>query len=296
MSLLNTLRFITSHPLNQKRKLRSVLQFAKWQVGSRLVPGAVVFEWMNGARFLVRTGETGLTGNIYTGLHEFADMTFLLHALREDELFLDVGANVGSYSVLASAVIGARTYAFEPVPQTHSKLVDNLRLNHIEDRVIHPNIGIGEKAGSLVFTTDADTMNHVLANDESSRNTVNVQMATLDSMLDEESPSMLKIDVEGFESAVLRGAEKTLSKDSLLSVIMELNGSGDRYGCDENSILEMMLDHGFKTYSYDPLQRSLVDLEGKNLAEGNTLFVRHKSLVMKRLKNAPHFRVNGVSI
>ena len=108
MSFFNTLKFITSHPLNRGRKLMSLLQFAKWQVGSRIVPGAVVFDWVNGSKFLVKPGETGLTGNIYTGLHEFADMAFLLHVLREDDLFIDVGANVGSYSILACAAIGAR--------------------------------------------------------------------------------------------------------------------------------------------------------------------------------------------
>ena len=79
MSLLNTVKFITTHPLNRGHKLKSSSRFAKWQIGSRLVSGAIVYDWVNGSKFLVKTGETGLTGNIYTGLHEFADMAFLLH-------------------------------------------------------------------------------------------------------------------------------------------------------------------------------------------------------------------------
>jgi FkbM family methyltransferase len=294
MSLFNTLKFISSHPLNRGRRLMSLLQFAKWQAGSRIVPGAVVFDWVNGSKFLVKPGETGLTGNIYTGLHEFADMAFLLHVLREDDLFIDVGANVGSYSILACAAIGARGYAFEPVPQTHSRLVDNLRLNHIEERVKHPNIGIGDEAGSLIFTADGDTVNHALAAGESSQNTVNVEMATLDSILADESPSLIKIDVEGFETPALKGAEMTLSKDSLHSVIMELNGSGDRYGFDEMLIMEMMFDHGFATYSYDPMQRTLINLAGKNLVSGNTLFIKNRDYVLARLEGAPKVLVNGV--
>jgi hypothetical protein len=120
MSLLNTLKFITHHPLNRERKLKSIVRFAKWQVGSRLVPGAVVHDWINGSKFLVKNGETGLTGNIYTGLHEFPDMGFLLHVLRGEDLFVDVGANVGSYTILACSVVGARGFAFEPVPSTYS--------------------------------------------------------------------------------------------------------------------------------------------------------------------------------
>ncbi len=295
MSLYTTLRFITSHPLNREHKHRALLRYAKWQIGSRIVPGAVVFDWINGSRFLVRAGETGLTGNVYTGLHEFNEMAFLLHVLREDDVFVDVGANVGSYSILACSVVGARAYAFEPIPQTHSRLVDNLRLNRIEDRVICPNIGIGAKAGSFVFTADGDTVNHVLADGESNRNSVKVAMATLDSILAQQSPALIKIDVEGFEMPVLKGAEATLSKDSLHAVIMELNGSGDRYGFDENHILEMMLGYGFKTYAYDPFRRTLISLEGKNVTEGNTLFIKTQSYVADRIKNAPRFSVNGVS-
>lgn len=81
MSLINLLKFITRHPLNREHKLGSIIRFAKWQFGSRLVPGTVVFDWINGSKILVKTGETGLTGNIYTGLHEFPDMGFLLHFL-----------------------------------------------------------------------------------------------------------------------------------------------------------------------------------------------------------------------
>lgn len=118
MWLFNTIKFIINHPLNQENKLGAIIQFARWQVGSRLVPGAIIYDWVNGSRFLVKNGETGLTGNIYTGLHEFQDMAFLLHFLRSEDLFVDVGANVGSYTILACSAIGARGIAFEPVPST----------------------------------------------------------------------------------------------------------------------------------------------------------------------------------
>lgn len=107
MSLLTIIKFITHHPLNRGHKLRAIIRFVKWQIGSRLVNGSIVYDWVNGAKFLVKTGETGLTGNIYTGLHEFQDMGFLLHFLRPEDLFVDIGANVGSYTILACAAVGA---------------------------------------------------------------------------------------------------------------------------------------------------------------------------------------------
>jgi hypothetical protein len=148
MLIINTLAFITSHPLNRQHKLKALARFAQWQVSSRLAPGAIAYEWVNGSRFLVRRGETGLTGNIYAGLHEFPDMAYLLHVLRPEDLFVDVGANVGSYTILACSAVGARGYAFEPIPSTHSRLVENLRLNCLEQKVRHPNVGLATNVGN----------------------------------------------------------------------------------------------------------------------------------------------------
>ncbi len=293
MSLLKTLKFITDHPINRDQKLSSVVRFAKWQVGSRLVPGPVVYEWINGSKFLVRTGETGLTGNIYTGLHEFPDMGFLLHVLRSEDLFVDVGANVGSYTILACSAIGARGVAYEPVPSTYKRLVENMRLNHLDETVVTINKGVGAQLGNIAFTDDRDTINHALATDEQCTNTVSVELTTLDASLQDESPSLVKIDVEGYETPVLQGAQETLKKHTLHSVIMELNGSGSRYGYDETQIVELMFDYGFKTYSYNPLDRTITNLEGKNPSSGNTLFIRDKYMVEERLRNAPKIFING---
>jgi len=293
MSLLSTIKFITNHPLNRDRKLSSISRFAKWQIGSRLVPGAIVYDWINGSKFLVKTGETGLTGNIYTGLHEFPDMGFLLHVLRGEDLFIDVGANVGSYTILACSAVGARGIAFEPVPSTYKRLVENMRLNHLDEKVKCVNKGVGAQEGSIAFTSDSDTTNHALASGEQCENIVNVEVITLDTVLNDESPSLAKIDVEGYETPVLEGAQETLKKKTLHSVIMELNGSGNRYGYDESQILELMFDYGFKTYSYNPLDRTLINLEGKNLNSGNTLFIRNKHLVEERLRGAAKILIHG---
>ncbi len=56
-------------------------------------------------------------------------MSFVLHFLRNTDLFIDVGANLGAYSILASSVSGARTIAFEPVPHTFQLLKNNIALN-----------------------------------------------------------------------------------------------------------------------------------------------------------------------
>jgi FkbM family methyltransferase len=295
MNLFSVFKFITNHPVNQDQKLDSLIRFVKWQISSRLAPGVIVYEWINGSRFLVRNGETGLTGNIYTGLHEFADMGYLLHVLRAEDNFYDVGANVGSYTILACSAVGAIGYAFEPIPSTYARLVENIRLNNIEDRVYFFNLGLAQHEGTIHFTSDLDTVNHVVAEKEKSPDSIEVKVTTLDLATIGISPSLIKIDVEGYETPVLEGALQTLMNNNLHSVIIELNGSGVRYGFDESRILSMMFDIGFKTFSYDPLTRQLINLHHKNHGTGNTLFIRNESLVRERIRSAPKFSVLGRS-
>ena len=296
MKIFNIINFIIQHPLNKKNPLKAIMRFVKWQICSRLHNGYIIFDWVNGSRFMVKSGETGLTGNIYAGLHEFPDMSYLLHVLRTDDLFVDVGANLGSYTILACAALDAKGCAFEPVPETFSRLNDNIRLNQIEDKVTCYQMGVGRRKGSIEFTSNHDTTNHALADGESCENTVVVNISTLNDILKDESPTLIKIDTEGFETEVLEGALEILKKPSLHSVIMELNESGGRYGFDETRILEIMTSHGFKTYSYDPFNRKLNKLAGKNLNSGNTIFIRDEDAVLEKLKTSPNILINGYKL
>lgn len=138
-------------------------------------------------------------------------------------------------------------------------------------------------------------MNHVIADDEITKNKIIVNVSTLDEEL-KDPPFLMKIDVEGYETPALEGAENTLKNEELCAVIMEVNGSGNRYGYNESKILSMMSDYGFSTYSYKPFERELINLEGKNLTEGNTIFIRDMDRILERIKAAPKIEVHGVLI
>ncbi|TNE48741.1 MAG: FkbM family methyltransferase [Deltaproteobacteria bacterium] len=299
MSLLHTLRFMMNHPLNQKQKSQALLRYLRWQLGSRLISGEVAYPWIAGAKFLLQPGETGLTGNIYNGLHEYSHMAYVLHTMNPDALFVDVGANVGSYTLLACAVRKARGYAFEPVPQTYERLMANLHLNNLAERVTAMNLGLSDEEGELAFVVDENCTNHVLRPTEEAANVTRVNVRTMDDVLQKESPSLLKVDVEGFETPVIHGALKTLQKESLHSVIMELGGAGNQYGYDEDELLKHMLSLGFRTYEYDPMTRSLTDLNhqafGEKSINDNILLIRDLDKVKQLLATTPPVELNGLS-
>jgi len=158
-------------------------------------------------------------------------------------------------------------------------------------------VGVGSKKGTLKFTNALDTTNHVIDGEEAIKTSVcEVNVDTLDSVVAAVDPVLIKIDVEGFETEVIAGAKDVLSKTSLLAVIMELNGSGQRYHHDEDEVYKRMIEYGFSSYNYDPYQRSLKELNGKNHGAGNTLFVRDVAAVRERLQTAPAFTVMGDSL
>ena len=287
MPLLSTLAFIANHPLSRGRKVRALADYFKWKIGCRLVPGQVIYDWINGSRIIVRRGETGVTGNLYCSLHDFADMAYLLHTLSPEDLFVDAGANVGSYTVLACAAKRAMGICFEPVPSTFERLMDNIRINNLCDRVIAKNIGLSDREGDLVFTAGEDTTNHIVAGDELASNVVRVKVLPLDAILGGATPSLLKIDVEGYEMAVLEGARQTLGNQRLHSVIMELNGSGRRYGFKDGEIVAYMDSLGFSTFRYEPFSRELTSIAAQDCLSGNTLFIRDAHEMQARLKQAP---------
>jgi FkbM family methyltransferase len=290
------LRLIANHPLNSAHKLASLRRFFTWQISSRLAPGPIAVTFVNNSMLLVEPGMTGATGNVYTGLHEFEEMAFVLHLLRGQDTFVDVGANIGSYTVLASAVIGAKSISFEPISATYEHLVRNIRLNGIEQNVLAENIGIGSASGELRFTAKLDTVNHVLGEDEDFDDANTVLVKTLDEALEHIWPTLIKIDVEGFETSVVEGAANILHRESLLAVVMELNGSGERYGYDETALHERMLQYGFRPFAYLPFIRTLTALIGTNSHSGNTIYIRDFAEVQRRLTSASPFTVNGRSI
>lgn len=287
MQSLNLFRYVWSHPLNRGQRVAAIKRVLAWQIACRLMEGPIGFRFVEDAKLFAKRGETGATGNWYCGLHEIEEMAFVLHVLRPGEHFLDVGANIGSYTVLAAAGAKARVTAVEPIPETFEKLQLNVALNRLDSRVRTCLLGLSDQNGILRFSAALDTVNHVLAVDENIPS-VDVSVSRLDDLVGEDCPHVIKIDVEGHEFAVLKGAAITLADHRLMAVVMETNGSGQRFGRSNKDLFDVMRDYGFTPCRYDPFNRRL---DSVKKGSANTLFVRKAAEVSERLKSAPRFRV-----
>jgi len=144
----------------------------------------------------------------------------------------------------------------------------------------------------LKFTSNLNTENHVVFNNSCDRDTniIDVPVRKLDGLIPECDPLLIKIDVEGFELQVLKGADKTLKSKSLLVVIMETFAKSDldKYLCE----------YGFKPYTYNPFNKELSVFNGKSkkVFHDNTLYIKNIEKVNERIKSSPKFLINGKKI
>ena len=279
-AIARTGKFFAAHPITRAAPSQAWGRWLLWQVRSRL-QREVVVKWIEGQRLAVRREMTGATGNIYTGLHEFDGMMLPLHFLRSEDLFLDVGANIGSFTVLASGVVGATTWAFEPDPHTALALNRNIELNGLTNRVVVHQTALGDDDGTIAFTRGLDTTNHVATVADPDDQIV--MQRRLDSIIGNHRPIMIKVDVEGHEDAFIRGAAQTIQKCELK--VLELESYGEQS-------LAFLKNSGFERVFYDPRGRALVfaPIEGSH---SNAIFVRDRDFVSARLRDAKKINVFG---
>ena len=286
--------YVLRAPLNRGHGAAALLRVARWQLSSRLAPGDLVVPFVGDTVLIGRPSLTGMTLNVYCGLAETDEMGFALHLLREDDLFVDVGANVGVYSVLAGGACGARTIACEPIGQALRDLRRNVALNDLGNRVEIRNCAVGAAPGTVRMTDDSDTMNRVV--EGASGGGVDVPVMTLDAILDGRTPTLIKIDVEGYEEQVLAGAEATLRASSLRAVTLEAGPFDADGGARRRRLCASMKAFGFEPAEYDAVGRRLTPMRDVDRRGDDIVFVRDLAALQAILTAAPRRNILNTTI
>lgn len=280
---LISLKATINHPLNRKKRVRAMFTFLFWQIRLRVLKQKRIFAWLFDAKFYYDLFDFGVLGNLWSGLDEFESMSFLINVMREDDLLIDIGSNSGIYTILSSKVIGSKTFAYEPNKKCFKKLTKNVSLNSIQEKVTAKRIAISHSSGERYFSKNLDTLGRFSDKEEGIESEV-VQVSSLD----EESKSFpdknlfIKIDVEGFETEVILGAENLLSKQNCICLIIELCGNGENFGFSEKKLYRDIIKKGFVPINYDPFERALKKNESFDF-NGNQIFIKNEDVILKRL-------------
>ncbi len=184
---------------------------------------------------------------------------------------LDIGANLGLFSLAMAKAGFSEIHSFEPIPATHSKLLENIKLNpDLAKRILPKCLGVGAKRGNVKFVVNPTSpgqnkiaISSFVAPDQCCE--ISCEIVTLDSYLKENNSGkilLLKMDVEGFEADVLKGGSEVLRSgqvDFIYSEVIEKALIDSGSSLDEFSDLIASLgfnpvslgSNGFSKISFD---------------------------------------------
>jgi FkbM family methyltransferase len=245
-----------------------------WQLWRRTARRPGLIRLVEGTLLVAEPWSRMTAGLAGAGLTERNDSLFVLDVLSPGDLFVDVGANIGFYTLIA-ARRGAHVEAFEPTAAAADCCERSLALNNLR-ATVH-RAACGAEPGTVTFTTGLDIGNHITDGPG-----VEVPIVTLDEQLDDCQAvgAVFKIDAEGHDLDVLRGALAVI--DRLRPVILVeiwTGGSGP---------LALLAASGYRPYVYDPESRSLREMAEGPVRARNMLLISDSRLeaVRGRVRDA----------
>src|SRR6185295_613228 len=182
----------------------------------------VIKELEGGVRLFVDLSDHVIGLNIVRGRYEAEEIDFVRRMLKPGDTALDVGAHIGFFTLQMAAAVGAtgRVYAFEPFDANADLLEKSLHENRFDDRVVFRRAAVGAAAGSATLTFPAETLNSggaYLLRDGGAplagHRMKDVPVVALDGLDLRRPVRFIKMDVEGAEPQVIRGAEGILRED-----------------------------------------------------------------------------------
>lgn len=197
--------------------------------------------------------------------YEKENITFLGSHCKKGNCVIDVGAHLGLFSVIAGKLVSetGKVFAFEPTPDTFKALNEVVRLNHLSKIITPVNSAVADFNGETRFfvgTQAGNNANSLVERVDQKRNNVTVNVVTIDSFVDNRKIAkidLLKIDAEGTELLVLKGAEKTL-KAHRPKIILAIHPSLIKNNNNSlEEIHDLIINYGFKiVFKEQPMSRS----------------------------------------
>lgn len=191
---------------------------------------------------------TNVSANLWINpASRFHDLSLFTDYCRPGDVVADVGANIGEVSIVFSQRVGGtgHVFAFEPQPRIFQYLLGNLTLNHCVN-VTSRNIALGSAPGIVHMSDDKhDDMNRVTQS-----GAIEVTCSTLDAELPAQPIALLKIDVEGSELNVLKGATGVLARTACVNCEL-IDEHCRRYGYAMGDVVVFLQQAGFDTFVTD---------------------------------------------
>jgi FkbM family methyltransferase len=201
-------------------------------------------------RVVLNPRDPVVAGALAFRVYERNELAFVRRTLLPAMTVLDVGANVGAYTALASHAVGpaGRVLAFEPDPESFRYLRETVRENGATNVELVPMAAARREGVARLFTSSSNRGDNRLFESEQSDGSVEVRTVRLDDFLAAagiERVDFVKIDVQGFEGEALAGLERTLRRSPGLVMLAEFWPFGlRRAGTEPRALLDLLEGFG----------------------------------------------------
>jgi FkbM family methyltransferase len=300
-SLQGWLRRLYDHPYNRQRPITAMVRLFRWHALQLSGCNGDFSFW--GTRTIRCYPDAD--GSMWLLLNEIMDWNefhFIRCFVRPNDIFLDIGANVGIYTLWASQFIDTRSsagriVAFEPDPANFLRLGQQIALNRLEAIEIVP-VALSDKTGSIRFSQGKDGMNHILIGPPG-ESSIEVPTMTLDVYCAEKNIphiDFVKIDVEGAEQLVLAGARRLLAAKKVDVIQIEFNEQVHARALEESKLLSILREFEYDLYRFTAATGELHMVPYIDFQHHENLFAIHDiSAVRRRLaENAHAMQVESV--
>ena len=182
------------------------------------------------------------------GIYELHVQYAILNTLTNGDVFYDVGAHFGFLSLLAAKIVGpeGHVYAFEPLPENAERVLQLMAANNISNYTLIPE-AVSEKRGTVELFVGEDSYTPSLMQKCQGRS-ITVNTMTLDEFAQKNRrPNLIKVDVEGVEPLVLKGAMQLISGNDAPIWIIELHSESN-----DHAVTNLLMSHGYKIQDLRP--------------------------------------------
>lgn len=243
------LREVVRHSNNRDRRLRAVGRALTWQLYKRAVRRPLKIRAYGHSSIMLHPDSTSASNIVYFGLRfDAAEMRFMEKYLSAGDHFVDAGANIGAYTLLAAELVGpsGAVDAIEPHPVASARLRENVGLNHYHHVRVH-DLALSDNTRGTSFLLDLDVSNRIAKDADCDRNQVHVGTGLLDDIVGDRTCAMVKLDIEGAELLALDGASGLLEAANPPVWLVEIIETQlERFGASGEAIIERFAEHGYR--------------------------------------------------
>jgi FkbM family methyltransferase len=257
----------------------------KWRLDPLIVKpegaGPVRYTGHYGIKYDLDLSHTVMWRIYSRGIYEGNTIRHLAKMLRrgafgKTPVFLDIGANIGVYSLLVAKLSPeSQVHSFEPNPAALEILRSNIALNEVDNIHVHA-VGLSDKEETCRLYNESMAQASLHKTGQHG-DYIDIQVRPLDAVLDDIGVSrvdLIKIDVEGHEPAVLDGAERMFAHNKRMAVIMEIDKNAALTGT-RDQLFRRMVDMGFSAYIPKGYPRAMKEVKTvPERYEDNVIFLR----------------------